>query len=1167
MRLRVDSSQVKRDVNQGLNGVDTRSSGNNAGKNFGESFAQSASKNISLKKALITSAVVGLLATGPAGIALGAAVAGVGIAAALVGGIIKSIHTQQKTVQTELAKLLKVKNPSADQKQQIADLTKQLALLNQQAKVYGAVTSAASALKNTLISTLTVSLANSGIIKAFATALTSLGSWIQSHRALFTAFFAAAAPYVPILTKFFEQLVGTLLPQLTGLMVKVQPAVQKVLNAFLLFVKTGVGGFLTQIGAGALSSASAFGGLLVAISPLLPAIGKMAAIVATLLAKYPILIPLILGLAVALKVATLAMAVFTAISEANPIVLIITGIAVAALLIIKYWGPISGFFVRVWGAIYNGFVAPLAHFFTSVIPGIFSSFIGAMRRTLGTWAPIVATLLLGPVAGAAVFIATHWNSVRNTTVAIFSAIGRFFAQIWGSISRTFQVSVAFCGRVLSAAWGAISRTTSSIWNGIGRFFSNLWGAIGRLFSSSTAFCGRVISAAWSGISRTTANIWNGIGRFFSNLWGAIGRLFSSSTAFCGRVIAAAWNGISRTTKNVFNDIGNFFSRFWGNTGRFIHNTVTGIHDDVARIWDAVSKNTKKLWGDIGGWMAAGMKAGIGGLDAVINFVTQKVLNPLITGYNAVNNIWSGGDITYRFPVLSAPKRAGGKIIEGTGEKADDVLVRVSHNETILSAAHSRVLENAGVLGALGVPGFANGGRIPGFATGGQILTDATKFNGHRYVWGGASNPKSGWDCSSFVGYILGHDFSYPLPGGARWNGAVHGPTANQFVNQPGFKMVSHNIKDILPGDLLVENSGGHVGFGVGPNQMFSAYDTASGTLFTNAANMTNILRSTGGPGVYNGPGGTISAAQQKAYNAYHALVTKDAKLYSPAAITRAVELHPAPLPTGVLTAKGAANYKFMGGNVATQIKPAIEAKYAAAVAAMAASGSGPEGNGTTGTEMQNGTQLYNYLLKNLFGGHKIAAAGAIASIWGESTWNPFAQGTGGRGLIGWTPASTISNADFRGGMATQLPAILRFVTSSGDSSTIAQMFQASSVLQAANEWGHGVERFGINDVHSTGLTLAKQIAGLKRGGRVGMAHGGMISEPMIGIGASGQIVDLGEQGRERVIPGDGSDPMLAVLHAILAALHASPAKTAAGVAAAVKAPAATMAQAARAGAR
>jgi hypothetical protein len=36
---------------------------------------------------------------------------------------------------------------------------------------------------------------------------------------------------------------------------------------------------------------------------------------------------------------------------------------------------------------------------------------------------------------------------------------------------------------------------------------------------------------------------------------------------------------------------------------------------------------------------------------------------------------------------------------------------------------------------------------------------------------------------------------------------------------------------------------------------------------------------------------------------------------------------------------------------------------------------------------------------------------------------------------------------------------------------------ASSILEAANIWGMQVERYGINDVHSTGLALAAQIMG------------------------------------------------------------------------------------------
>lgn len=123
-------------------------------------------------------------------------------------------------------------------------------------------------------------------------------------------------------------------------------------------------------------------------------------------------------------------------------------------------------------------------------------------------------------------------------------------------------------------------------------------------------------------------------------------------------------------------------------------------------------------------------------------------------------------------------------------------------------------------------------------------------------------------------------------------------------------------------------------------------------------------------------------------------------------------------------------------------------------------------------------------------------------------------------------------------MATQLPAIVRFITNSGDWGVINSMKQAGSVTQAAWEWGRGVERFGIPDVHSAGISLATQImnatgAAVSAGGgapanaqaiagaaskRKHLANGGTISERVWGIGESGTRYSFGESGSERVIP-------------------------------------------------
>lgn len=118
------------------------------------------------------------------------------------------------------------------------------------------------------------------------------------------------------------------------------------------------------------------------------------------------------------------------------------------------------------------------------------------------------------------------------------------------------------------------------------------------------------------------------------------------------------------------------------------------------------------------------------------------------------------------------------------------------------------------------------------ATGQQIIGDAMKYNGHKYVWGGASNPTDGWDCSSFVSYVLGHDLGMLLPGNKTWaaatnSGTEHGPVASDFANTPGFYKVNDSATQNEPGDLLVWS--GHVGFGTGSGGMFSALDESLGT--------------------------------------------------------------------------------------------------------------------------------------------------------------------------------------------------------------------------------------------------------------------------------------------------------------------------------------------------
>ena len=131
-------------------------------------------------------------------------------------------------------------------------------------------------------------------------------------------------------------------------------------------------------------------------------------------------------------------------------------------------------------------------------------------------------------------------------------------------------------------------------------------------------------------------------------------------------------------------------------------------------------------------------------------------------------------------------------------------------------------------------GFGTGGAGSGSA----IAADALQYVGHGYVYGGPSNPNGGWDCSSFVSYVLGHDLSYKLPGGS-WaqvtsNGTSHGPVAAQYLVWSGAKSIPRVV--VQAGDLLCWET--HVGFAADSNQMISALDSVSGTCVSDIAGPT-----------------------------------------------------------------------------------------------------------------------------------------------------------------------------------------------------------------------------------------------------------------------------------------------------------------------------------------
>ena len=122
------------------------------------------------------------------------------------------------------------------------------------------------------------------------------------------------------------------------------------------------------------------------------------------------------------------------------------------------------------------------------------------------------------------------------------------------------------------------------------------------------------------------------------------------------------------------------------------------------------------------------------------------------------------------------------------------------------------------------------------------------------------------------------------------------------------------------------------------------------------------------------------------------------------------------------------------------------------------------------SDIANGNNLLaigQYLVDH--GYSKAAAAGVASCVDGESTGNPESVGSGGGGLIGWTPLSSAApNANIITGnasqdMLTQLADILYYNSNEIGQSQVAGLNSQTDPVAAADYYSQNFERPAVTN--------------------------------------------------------------------------------------------------------
>ena len=393
----------------------------------------------------------------------------------------------------------------------------------------------------------------------------------------------------------------------------------------------------------------------------------------------------ILAAAAAFKVASIAMAAFNAVMDANPIVLIaaaIAALAVAVVLLWTHWNevwnwimhhkayaiiiglmvPIAGQLVLLVGAVrylYQNWdsiwkaiqgVAEIAwHYLDTGLQAMASFFVsvwhGLYTAVMSVWAGIQTAVHVG-VAVVSSVISAGMAVVRTVWNAAWTVMSTLATAAWTVIRAVVNAGITVIRSVISAGMTVIHAVWSASWTVMSTIASAVWTAIRAVVQAGIAVLRSVISAGLTVISAVWNAAWTVIKTTFTVVWTVLRTI---ALVYIGLIAAgikaaliglqAAWNAIWNAIKVAFQAIWNALKAICGPAIAWIASTITTVWHAVqgvfSTVWNAIRAAFEAVWNVL----KAIVGAATSWISSTINTVWHVVYSVFQTVWNAIRSFF------------------------------------------------------------------------------------------------------------------------------------------------------------------------------------------------------------------------------------------------------------------------------------------------------------------------------------------------------------------------------------------------------------------------------------------------------------------------------------------------------------------------------------------------
>lgn len=390
------------------------------------------------------------------------------------------------------------------------------------------------------------------------------------------------------------------------------------------------------------------------------------------------------------KAVTAAQWLMNTAMNANPVGLVVAGIAALVAAFVVLWNK-SEAFRNFWIGLWEGIKSAAQ----PIIEALSQWFSEAWEKIKEVWQPVSEFfsnlfVSIGETAKPIIdSISSAFKEAWELIKVVWDLVAPYFKMIWGNIKTVFSVVKDVLGGFFKAAWEVIK----VVWDVVVPFFKTIWNNIKAIFSVAKEVLGGAFKVAWEAIKA----VWNVATSFFKAIWDSIAKIFSVVKNVLTGNWRDAWEGIKgivntwadffkniwNNIKNVFGAVKDFFKNTFNAAWTAVKNVFSNWGSFFGGLWDTIKNKFSSLGANIANAIGGAVKSGINGVISMIENTINSAIN-LINGAIDLINMIPGVGIG-RLGNVRLPRLARGGVLDDgprtvvAGEDGAEAIVPLEKN--------------------------------------------------------------------------------------------------------------------------------------------------------------------------------------------------------------------------------------------------------------------------------------------------------------------------------------------------------------------------------------------------------------------------------------------------------------------------------------------------------